>query len=52
MSALPVFQKVCETVFDDNNNVGNIIIYLLLPDFLWANAACVACSQELPLKIR
>ena len=39
-------KKACETVFGDNNNVGYIINYLLLSDFLWASKAC---SEVLPL---
>ena len=39
-------RKTCETVFGDNSNV---IIYLLLSDFLWASTSCVACSEDSPL---
>lgn len=35
---------MCNGVFGDNNNVDYVIIYLLLLDFLWVNAARVSCS--------
>ena len=41
--------KARETVFGDNNNVGYVIIYLLLPDFLWAS---IGCADDSPRSLR
>ena len=42
-------KKARVTVYGGINNVGYVIIYLLLTDFLWASTACVACSEDSPL---
>ena len=38
--------KACKTVFCDNSNVGNVIIYLFMPDFLWASTTYITCSED------
>ena len=46
----PRFEKMrdkeaYETVFGDNNKIGYVIIYLLLPDFLWASTCLLYTSR-------